>query len=104
MEKETEELRGKNKDIIRNAFVVFIGKTIGGAIVGFFRAFLGGLILAYPLKWFWNALSLELTKLGILHISYWTAFKLLLIIGILFRRQIIVKEVLTDGEKVEINE
>lgn len=100
MEEKKEDLKKKSYGVLLDALFVFIGKTIGAAIMGFTRAFIGGLVLAYPFKWFWNALRLKLTDLEVLEISYWTAFKILLLIGVLFRRQIVVKDIL-EAERDE---
>lgn len=92
MEKENTEVKKKAYGVLTEAVGGFIGRTIANAILSLVRAFFGALILAYPFKWIWNPVSQKIAKNNLLEINYGAAFGILFIVGLLFRRQITIKE------------
>ena len=92
MEKENTEVKKKAYGVLTEAVFEFIGRTIANVILSLVRSFFGALILALPFKWIWNSVSKEIAKERLLEINYDAAFGILFIIGLLFRRQITIKE------------
>lgn len=78
----------------------FIGRTLGSIVLNFIKACINGLVLAYPVKWIWN----ELTLLGVfssITITYWIAFKLVILTGFLFRSSINSRKLSDDEKELE---
>ena len=94
MEQEVE--KGSYDKLVR-ALGGFIGRSLGNIALGFLRALIQGLVLAYPLKWLWNDLANKLAISDVSMLTYWTAFKIILLFSFISKMSVTRK---TPNEEV----
>ncbi|AHK11348.1 hypothetical protein F132_1 [Flavobacterium sp. phage 1/32] len=78
----------------------YIGRLLGNIVLNFIKAVINGLVLAYPVKLIWNELAL-LAVFNSVTISFWVAFKIILLTGFLFRSAINSRRIEQDEKELE---
>lgn len=91
MEKEKKSKK-EAYGVLFDAVANFVGRTIGNAFLTLLRSFFRALILCSPFKEVWNSAGLISSNFEFVKITYATAFCVIFIFGVVFSRQVVLRD------------